>query len=103
MPKDKEENLKKLLARKDEILNTSSEMNKEIESLQARLRELKTVGKVKVEGTTYAGTKIYIRDVLDEVISDVNGCVFYYENAFPKRGKYEPPALDVTKGPEGYN
>lgn len=103
LPKDKEENLKKLLARKDEILNTSSEMNKEIESLQARLRELKTVGKVKVEGTTYAGTKIYIRDVLDEVISDVNGCVFYYENAFPKRGKYESPALDVTKGPEGYN
>lgn len=103
LPKDKEENLRKFLSRKDEILNENSEMNKEIESLQAHLRELKAVGKVKVEGTTYAGTKIYIRDVLDEVITDVSSCVFYYENAFAKRGKYEPPSLDVTKGPEGYN
>lgn len=103
LPKDKEESLRKFLSRKDEILSENSEMNKEIDSLQAHLRGLKAVGKVKVEGTTYAGTKIYIRDVLDEVISDVNGCVFYYENAFAKRGKYEPPSLDVTKGPEGYN
>ena len=103
LPKDKEENLRKFLERKNDILSENSEMNKEIEALQSHLRELKAVGKVKVEGTTYAGTKIYIRDVLDEVITDVSSCVFYYENAFAKRGKYEPPSLDVTKGPEGYN
>ena len=103
LPKDKEENLQKMTAKRDEILNTSDDMNKEIESLQAHLRELKAVGKVKVEGTTYAGTKIYVRDVLDEVLNEVTGCTFYYESAFAKRGKYEPPALDVTKGPEGYN
>ncbi len=103
LPKDKEENLSKLMGRKGEILTQCKEMNKEIDELQAHLRELKAVGKVKVEGTTYAGTKIYIRDVLDEVHADVTGCTFYYENAFAKRDKYEPPALDVTKGPEGYN
>lgn len=103
LPKDKEENLRKLQERKMEILGESKEMNTEIEALQAHLRELKAVGRVKVEGTTYPGTKIYVRDVADEVHTEVTNCTFYYENAFAKRGKYEPPAIDVTKGPEGYN
>lgn len=103
LPKDKEESLKKFRGRKDEILSESSEINKEIEALQTHLRELKAVGKVKVEGTTYPGTKIYVRDVVDEVRTEVTNCTFYYENAFAKRGKYQPPALDFSKGPEGYN
>lgn len=103
LPKDKEENLRKLTERKMQILTESKEMNKEIEALQAHLRELKAVGRVKVEGTTYPGTKIYVRDVCDEVLTEVTNCTFYYENAFARRGKYEPPSLDVTKGPEGYD
>lgn len=103
LPKDKEENLGKLTERKMQILTESKEMNKEIEALQAHLRELKAVGRVKVEGTTYPGTKIYVRDVCDEVLTEVSNCTFYYENAFARRGKYEPPSLDVTKGPEGYD
>lgn len=103
LPKDKEESLKKFRGRKDEILSESSEINKEIEALQTHLRELKAVGKVKVEGTTYPGTKIYVRDVVDEVRTEVTNCTFYYENAFAKRGKYQPPTLDFSKGPEGYN
>lgn len=103
LPKDKEENLGKLTERKMQILTESKEMNKEIEALQAHLRELKAVGRVKVEGTTYPGTKIYVRDVCDEVLTEVTNCTFYYENAFARRGKYEPPSLDVTKGPEGYD
>lgn len=103
LPKDKEESLRKFRTRKDEILSESSEINKEIEALQTHLRELKAVGKVKVEGTTYPGTKIYVRDVVDEVRTEVTNCTFYYENAFAKRGKYQPPSLDISKGPEGYN
>lgn len=103
LPKDKEENLAKLQDRKMQILGESKEMNSEIEALQAHLRELKAVGRVKIEGTTYPGTKIYVRDVADEVHTEVTNCTFYYENAFAKRAKYEPPSLDVTKGPEGYN
>jgi len=64
---------------------------------------LKAVGKVKVEGTVYPGTKIFVRDVLDEVKTEVTACTFFYENAFAKRGKYEPPLLDISKGPgDGY-
>ena len=103
LPGDKEETLKKFLNRKNQIIDENKEISGEIESLQSHLRDLKAVGKVKVEGTVYPGTKIYVRDVLDEVHNEVTGCTFFYENAFAKRGKYEPPSLDVTKGPEGYN
>ena len=103
LPKEKEENLKKLVARKMEIVGDNKDINAEIDVLQSHLRELKAVGKVKVEGTVYPGTKVYVRDVLDEVHTEVTSCTFYYENAFAKRGKYEPPALDVSKGPDGYS
>ena len=103
LPKDKEANLQKLVTRKHEIIGESKSMSKEIESLQEHLRELKAAGRVKVEGITYPGTKIYVRDVLDEIHTEVKNCTFYYEASFAKRAKYEPPVLDVSKGPEGYN
>lgn len=103
LPHDKEENLTKLIERKDQISTESAEMTKEIEALQLHLRGLKAVGKVKVEGTVHSGTKIYVRDGLDEVHSDVSNLTFFYENAFIKRGKYEPPSLDFSKGPDGYS
>ena len=59
-------------------------------------------GKVKVEGTIYAGTKVYVRDALEEVTTDVKSLTFYYEGGFLKRGKYEPPSSAIKKGPEGY-
>lgn len=102
LPKDKEDNLNKLKERKEQINTESAEMTKEIEALQKHLRELKVVGKVKASGTVYAGVKIYVRDVLDEVHNEVSSVTFYYENSFVKRGKYEPPAADI-KEPDGYS
>ncbi|MCK9171012.1 MAG: FapA family protein [Treponema sp.] len=102
LPKDKEENLNKLKERRDQISTESGEMSTEIEKLQKHLRELKVVGKVKASGTVYAGVKIYVRDVLDEVHNEVTSVTFYYENSFVKRGKYEPPAAEI-KAPDGYS
>mgnify|MGYP007070147193 CR=1 FL=1 len=76
-------------------------MNSEIDKIQAHLRELKAVGKVKAEGTVYAGVKIYVRDVLDEVKIDAKSVTFYFEKSFCKRGDYEPPAF-VVEDPDGY-
>jgi uncharacterized protein len=102
LPKDKEDNLTKLRERRDQINAESSEMSAEIEKLQKHLRELKVVGKVKASGTVYAGVKIYVRDVLDEVHTEVTSVTFYYENSFVKRGKYEPPVAEI-KEPDGYS
>lgn len=103
LPHDKEENLTRLLERKEQISTESSEITREIEALQQHLRELKAVGKVKVEGTVYPGTKVYVRDALDEVRSEVTSLSFLYENTLVKRAKYEPPSVDVSKGPDGYS
>jgi uncharacterized protein len=102
LPKDKEDNLVKLKQRQQEINTESAEMTDEIGKLQQHLRELKVVGKVKASGTVYAGVKIYVRDVLDEVHNEVSSVTFYFENSFVKRGKYEPPAAQI-KGPDGYS
>ncbi|MCQ2596262.1 MAG: FapA family protein [Treponema sp.] len=90
---EKQENLIKLKKRHDEIIAQTDDLTKQIEKIQDHLRELKAVGKVKCEGTVYAGVKVYVRDVLDEVKNDVKGVTFYYDRSFIKRGNYEPPSL----------
>ena len=101
LPQEKEDKLKELRERTQQITMELEAMTDEINSIQARLRELKAVGKVKVEGDVYAGVKVYIRDVLDEVKMDTKGVTFYYDNAFSKRGAYEPPAAQIEE-PDGY-
>ncbi len=90
---EKNENLIKFKKRDDEINEQLSEIAEQIEKIQDHLRELKAVGKVKCEGTVYAGVKVYVRDVLDEVKNDVKSVTFYYDRSFIKRGNYEPPSL----------
>ncbi|WP_147635017.1 FapA family protein [Treponema pectinovorum] len=103
LPSDKEENLKKFTLRKNEIKNENDTFNKEIESIQAHLRELKNIGKVYASGTVYSGVKIFVRDEKDEVRADVKNVTFYYEEGFVRRGKYEQPTFDDVKGPDGYS
>ncbi|MCR4953677.1 MAG: FapA family protein [Treponema sp.] len=101
LPQEKEDKLTKLKQRKKDVTEDLGEMNSEIDKIQAHLRELKAVGKVKAEGTVYAGVKIYVRDVLDEVKMDAKSVTFYFEKSFCKRGDYEPPAFTVEE-PDGY-
>ena len=61
------------------------------------------MGKVKAEGTVYAGVKVYVRDACDEVRENIKNVTFFYEKTLVKRGKYEPPVVDDIKGPEGYS
>ena len=102
LPQEKEEKLKTLKERCEQISSELEEMTEEINKIQEHLRDLKAIGKVKVEGDVYAGVKIYIRDVLDEVKMDAKGVTFYYDKAFSKRGPYEPPAL-AEEQPDGYS
>lgn len=103
LSQEKEDKLNSYKQTLEQISNDLEEMTKEIETIQAHLRELKVVGKVKAEGTVYAGVKIYIRDVLDEVKMDTKSVTFYYDKSFSKRGPYEPPSLtSQEEQPDGY-
>ncbi len=103
LPKEKEANLEKLVEQKNSIIEENYEYNEEIGKIQARLRELKNIGKVYASGTVYSGVKIFVRDEKDEVRADTKSVTFYYENGFVRRGKYEQPNMDDIKGPEGYS
>lgn len=103
LPKEKEESLAGLYEQKNEIIEENIKYNEEIEQIQARLRELKNIGKVYASGTVYSGVKIFVRDEKDEVRADAKSVTFFYEDGFVRRGKYEQPSLDDVKGPEGYS
>ncbi len=102
LPQEKEDKLKTLKQKNKLIGEELGEMTNEIDKIQAHLRELKAVGKVKVEETVYAGVKIYVRDVLDEVKMDTKHVTFYYDKSFSKRGDYEPPSLEEEQT-DGYS
>lgn len=101
---EKEDSLQKLITRKNEILDENEKVTDSIHELQTHLRELKVIGRVSVSGTVYSGVKIFIRDVKDEIRTDVKNVTFYYENGFVRRGKYEAPNLeDMKRVPDGYS
>ncbi|MBE6347773.1 MAG: DUF342 domain-containing protein, partial [Spirochaetaceae bacterium] len=103
LPHDKEEMLINFTARKKEIVSESDEMSKEIQEIQEHLKELKVIGKISASGTVYAGVKIYVRDVKEEIRTDVKQVTFYYENGFVRHGKYESPSPeDAKRVPDGY-
>lgn len=102
LPQEKEENLMRLKERQIEINEEMEKMSAEITQLQDRLRELKSVGKVKASGTVYTGTTIYVRDAKEALHNEIKAATFYYEDTIVKVGKYEPPKVEV-KGPEGYS
>ena len=102
LPQEKEDKLNSLKERCSQISTELEEMTEEINKIQTHLRELKAVGKVKVENDVYAGVKIYIRDVLDEVKIDTKSVTFYYDKSFSKRGPYEPPSFEEEQ-PDGYS
>ena len=101
LPPDKEEKLATLKEKIKSLADDLVQINEEIEKIQEHLRELKAVGKVKVEDVVYSGVKIYVRDVLDEIKMDCKATTFYYDRSFCKRGPYEPPALEMEE-PDGY-
>ena len=103
LPKEKEDTLNNLKNRKQEIVVKSEEYASEVEQILQRLHELKIFGKVKAFGTVYSGVKIYVRDVVDEVRTDVKSVTFFFENGFVRRGKYEEPDMTDVKAPEGYS
>ena len=97
LPPEKEEQYRILQMRRKEIENETAQLEEEFVDIQNRLRELKIIGKVSVAGTVHAGAKIFVRDVKDEIRTDIKSVTFFYENGFVRRGKYEAPDTNITK------
>ena len=103
LPQEKQDKLTKLKSENKILAEELDSINKEIDGIQAHLRDLKAVGKVKVEETVYSGVKIYVRDLMDEIKMDTKNITFSYDKSFPtpKHSSYEPPSL-TQEEIEGY-
>ncbi|MCQ2591495.1 MAG: FapA family protein [Treponema sp.] len=95
VPQEKQNVLTRLIQENKKYAEDLDVINKEIDMIQEHLRDLKAVGKVKIEETVYAGVKIYVRDLLDEIIMDTKNITFSYDKGFPtpRHGPYEPPSI----------
>ena len=103
LPQDKEEALALLYRKKGDLMDETDSIAAEIQEIQDYLRELKVIGKVSASGTVYPGVKLYIRDVKEDIRTEIKSVTFYLENGFVRQGKYEPVSDDVKRTPDGYS
>lgn len=100
---EKELNLKKLGERKYVLQDEIEEIDSEINQIQDYLGTLKMRGKVSASSKVFAGVKIVIRDIVEEVRSDCKATTFYLENGLIRYGKYQGPDEDMKRVPSGYS
>lgn len=103
LPPEKEENLKQLYDQRMDFAEESEAITAEIQEIQTYLRELKIIGKIAASGTVYPGVKMFIRDVKEEVRTEIKSVTFYLEDGFVRQGKYEAVGDDVKRTPDGYS
>ncbi len=101
-PEEKEQNLKKFGERKYTLQNEIEEINMEITRIQDYLSSLKMRGKVSASVKVFAGVKIVIRDVVEEIRTDCKATTFFLENGLVRYGKYQGPDEDMKRTPSGY-
>ncbi|ULQ59811.1 FapA family protein [Brucepastera parasyntrophica] len=102
LPEDKEAVLKKLGERQYILETEIDEVETEIKQIQDYLSNLKTRGKVSASVKVFAGVKIIIRDVVEEIRTDCKATTFYLENGLIRYGKYQGPDEDMKRVPSGY-
>jgi uncharacterized protein len=99
---EKEASLKKYGERQFILQNEIEEINTELKQIQDYLNTLKTKGKVSASVKVFAGVKITIRDISEDVRSDCKATTFYLENGLVRYGKYQGPDEDMKRVPNGY-
>jgi hypothetical protein len=103
LPEDKEIALKKLGERQYILQTELEEIDGEIKQIQTYLNTLKTKGKVSASVKVFAGVKIVIRDVTEEIRTDCKATTFYLENGLIRYGKYQGADEDMKRVPSGYS
>ena len=102
LPEDKEAALKKLGERQFILQTQLEETGIEMKQIQDYLNTLKNRGKVSASVKVFAGVKVAIRDITEDVRSDCKATTFYLENGLIRYGKYQGPDEDMKRVPSGY-
>jgi uncharacterized protein (DUF342 family) len=97
LPDDKEEYLKEMVQKKQELDGRVEEINNEINEIQEYLASLKFIGKVSASKRVYPGVKIYIKEAYLNVRNEFKAVTFINEGGNVKVTKYEEPEEDFAR------
>jgi uncharacterized protein (DUF342 family) len=100
LPEDKEFLLSELMDQRNSLVSELLKINNEINKQQEAQDSIQTKGRVSASNMIYPGTKIIIRDVVQDIRSDYRSVTFVLEDGLIRAGKYEEPDEEVKKGPE---
>jgi len=102
-PEEKEATLKKFGERQYLLQTELEEFNSEINHIHDYLNTLKTIGRISASVKVFAGVKIVIRDISEEVRTDCKATTFFLENGLIRYGKYQGADDDMKRVPSGYS
>ncbi|MDR0555088.1 MAG: FapA family protein [Treponema sp.] len=91
LPEDKEVELQELLSRRQDLIIELENINGETERIQEFLSNLNVRGRVSASQKVYAGVRIIIRDIKEEVRNEYRAATFVLENGLVRATKYEEP------------
>jgi hypothetical protein len=97
LPEDKEAILQDYIQRREELVAEVRGLAKEIEAIQTYLNGLKTKGRISASSRVYPGVKLVIKDIKEDVKTELKGITFYLENQMIRTTRYEEPEDDILK------
>ncbi|MDR0786125.1 MAG: FapA family protein [Treponema sp.] len=103
LPEEKEFLLNELMDQRNRLNGDLQQIAAEIAEHQQAQDNLKTRGRISAANVIYPGTKILILDVVENIRSEYKAVTFVLEDGLIRAVKYERPAEEATRGPEGYN
>jgi uncharacterized protein (DUF342 family) len=104
LPEEKEAMLQDYLLRREELVTELRGLAKEVESIQAYLNGLRIRGRISVSGRIYPGVKLVIKEIKEDVKSEMKGITFYLENQMIRTTRYEEPEDEILRrGPPDAN
>jgi uncharacterized protein (DUF342 family) len=103
LPEDKEAYLQELMDRRQILTEDLKKANEGIQKVQEFMNEIQIRGKVSALKKIYPGTKIFIRDVKEDIRQEFRAVTFTLENGLIRPTKYEEPDELAKKGLDGYS
>jgi uncharacterized protein (DUF342 family) len=103
LPEEKEENLKELMDKRQELSTQILKNKHQSQKIREFLSEIKVRGKVSVSAKVYPGARIVIREAEENVRNEYKAVTFVLEDDLVKVTKYEEPGEEAMKGPDGYS
>ncbi|MDR2792171.1 MAG: FapA family protein [Treponema sp.] len=100
LPEDKEFLLNELMDQRNNLTSELQNIDKELNQKQEEQNAIKTRGRVSIANIIYAGTKIIVRDVVENIRNEYRSATFILEGNLIRAVKYEEPDKDAKREPE---